>query len=195
VTAGALGGVPTAEITVDGIEPRSVVLYFHGGVYVMGDAFLAADLAPPDAGQGHLRRLPTRPRAPVSGSGRRRCCGYEAHLDDGIAPSNIAFAGESAGGAWPSPAWSTSRSRAAPMGRGPRHVTVCRSHPGGDDHGNQTRRRSAAQQGGPPSPSRRLYVGTGRRSWPDQPPIRTVIVTSARGKPAKRRLDYGSRTR
>jgi monoterpene epsilon-lactone hydrolase len=45
VTAGALGGVPTAEVTVNGIEPRHVVLYFHGGVYVIGDAFLAADLA------------------------------------------------------------------------------------------------------------------------------------------------------
>src|ERR1700730_6248642 len=44
VTAAALGGGPTAEITVDGIEPRHIVLYFHGGVYVMGDAFLAADL-------------------------------------------------------------------------------------------------------------------------------------------------------
>jgi monoterpene epsilon-lactone hydrolase len=45
VTAAALGGVPTAEITIDGIEPRHVVLYFHGGVYVIGDAFQAADLA------------------------------------------------------------------------------------------------------------------------------------------------------
>jgi len=45
VTAATLGGVPTAEITIDGIEPRPVVLYFHGGVYVIGDAFLAADLA------------------------------------------------------------------------------------------------------------------------------------------------------
>src|SRR3979490_2353591 len=45
VIATALGGVPTAEITVDGIEPRHVVLYFHGGVYVMSDAFLAAGLA------------------------------------------------------------------------------------------------------------------------------------------------------
>ena len=45
VTAAELGGVPAAEITVDGIEPRHVVLYFHGGVYVMGDAFLAAGLA------------------------------------------------------------------------------------------------------------------------------------------------------
>jgi acetyl esterase/lipase len=42
VTAAALGGVPTAEITIDGIEPRHVVLYFHGGVYVLGDAFQAA---------------------------------------------------------------------------------------------------------------------------------------------------------
>ena len=45
VAAAALGGVPAAEITIDGIEPRHVVLYFHGGVYVLGDAFLAADLA------------------------------------------------------------------------------------------------------------------------------------------------------
>src|SRR6266478_8081812 len=45
VTAAALGGVPTAEITVDGIEPHRAVLYFHGGVYVIGDAFLAAELA------------------------------------------------------------------------------------------------------------------------------------------------------
>jgi acetyl esterase/lipase len=45
VTAATLGGARTAEITIDGIEPRHVVLYFHGGVYVLGDAFLAADLA------------------------------------------------------------------------------------------------------------------------------------------------------
>jgi hypothetical protein len=30
VTAAALGGVPVAEITVDRVEPRHVVLYFHG---------------------------------------------------------------------------------------------------------------------------------------------------------------------
>ena len=45
VTAGVLGGVPTAEITAGGTERRHVVLYFHGGVYVMGDAFQAAGLA------------------------------------------------------------------------------------------------------------------------------------------------------
>ena len=43
VTEAELGGVRTAEIDVEGIEPRHVVLYFHGGVYAMGDAFVAAD--------------------------------------------------------------------------------------------------------------------------------------------------------
>ncbi|MCW2890610.1 MAG: alpha/beta hydrolase, partial [Actinomycetia bacterium] len=45
VTTAALGGVPTAEVTVDGVEPRHVVLYFHGGVYVLGGASQAAGLA------------------------------------------------------------------------------------------------------------------------------------------------------
>src|ERR1700730_2721825 len=45
VTRAALGSVPTAEITVVGVEARHVVLYFHGGVDAIGDAALAADLA------------------------------------------------------------------------------------------------------------------------------------------------------
>src|SRR3954452_13201042 len=75
VTAAALGGVPTAQITVHGIEPRHVVLYFHGGVYVMGDAFLAAGLAAEVGRRTHARvisvdyRLPPPP--PQSGGGRR----------------------------------------------------------------------------------------------------------------------------
>ena len=32
VIAAALGSVPTAEITIAGVGPRHVVLYFHGGV-------------------------------------------------------------------------------------------------------------------------------------------------------------------
>ena len=75
VTPAALGGVPTAEITVDRVEPRHVVLYFHGGVYVMGDAFLAATWPRRSAGGPAPRSSPSTtgsPRAPVSGSGRRR---------------------------------------------------------------------------------------------------------------------------
>jgi len=43
VTEAGLGGVRTAEIDVEGIETRHVVLNFHGGVYALGDAFVAAD--------------------------------------------------------------------------------------------------------------------------------------------------------
>src|ERR1700759_4857200 len=57
VTRAVLGGVPTAEITVDGVEPRHVVLYFHGGVYVMGEAALAAGLASEIGRRTHARVL------------------------------------------------------------------------------------------------------------------------------------------
>jgi epsilon-lactone hydrolase len=102
VTAAALGGVPTAEITVDGIEPRHVVLYFHGGVYVMGDAALAAGLASQIGRRTDARVISVdyrlAPEHPYPAAVDDALAAYEALLDDGIAPSDIAFAGESAGG-------------------------------------------------------------------------------------------------
>jgi monoterpene epsilon-lactone hydrolase len=102
VTAATLGGVPTAEITVDGIDPRHVVLYFHGGVYVIGDAFLAADLASQVGRRTHSKVISVdyrlAPEHPYPAAVDDALAAYEALLDDGIAPSGIAFAGESAGG-------------------------------------------------------------------------------------------------
>jgi acetyl esterase/lipase len=102
VTAAALGGVPTAEITVDGIEPRHVVLYFHGGVYVMSDAFLAADLASQVGRRTHAKVISVdyrlAPEHPYPAAVDDALAAYEALLHNGIAPSDIAFAGESAGG-------------------------------------------------------------------------------------------------
>jgi len=102
VTASALGGVPTAEITVDGIEPRHVVLYFHGGVYVMGDAFLSADLASQVGRRTHAKVISVdyrlAPEHPYPAAVDDALAAYEALLHNGIAPSDIAFAGESAGG-------------------------------------------------------------------------------------------------
>jgi monoterpene epsilon-lactone hydrolase len=102
VTAAELGGVPTAEITVDGIEPRNVVLYFHGGVYVMGDAFLAAGLASQVGRRTHAKVISVdyrlAPEHPYPAAVDDALATYEALLNDGIAPSDIAFAGESAGG-------------------------------------------------------------------------------------------------
>jgi monoterpene epsilon-lactone hydrolase len=102
VTAAALGGVPTAEITVDGIEPRHVVLYFHGGVYVMGDAFLAADLASQIGRRTRAKVISVdyrlAPEHPYPAAVDDALAAYEALLQAGTAPSDIAFAGESAGG-------------------------------------------------------------------------------------------------
>jgi acetyl esterase/lipase len=102
VTAAALGGVPTAEITVDGIEPRHVVLYFHGGVYAMGDAALAAGLASQVGRRTAARVISVgyrlAPEHPYPAAVDDALAAYEALLDNGTAPSDIAFAGESAGG-------------------------------------------------------------------------------------------------
>ena len=102
VTAAALGGVPTAEITIDGIEPRHVVLYFHGGVYVLGDAFQAADLASQVGRRTRAKVISVdyrlAPEHPYPAAVDDARAAYEALLHNGTAPSGIAFAGESAGG-------------------------------------------------------------------------------------------------
>jgi monoterpene epsilon-lactone hydrolase len=103
VTAAELGGVPTAEITVDGIEPRHVVLYFHGGVYVMGDAALAADLASQVGRRTDAKVISVdyrlAPEHPYPAAVDDAFAAYEALVDNGIAPSDIVLVGESAGGA------------------------------------------------------------------------------------------------
>jgi acetyl esterase/lipase len=102
VTAGALGGVPTAEITIDRIEPRHVVLYFHGGVYVLGDAFQAAGLASQIGRRTRAKVISVdyrlAPEHPYPAAVDDALAAYQALLRGGTAPSDIAFAGESAGG-------------------------------------------------------------------------------------------------
>ncbi|MCW2702498.1 MAG: alpha/beta hydrolase [Blastococcus sp.] len=102
VTAAALGTVPVAEITVAGTEPRHVVLYFHGGVYVLGDAFQAAGLASQVGRRTRAKVISVdyrlAPEHPYPAAVHDALAAYEALLYDGTAPSDIAFAGESAGG-------------------------------------------------------------------------------------------------
>jgi len=102
VIAAALGGVPTAEITIDGIEPRHVVLYFHGGVYVIGDAFQAAGLASQVGRRTGAKVISVdyrlAPEHPYPAAIDDALAAYQALLEGGTAPSDIALAGESAGG-------------------------------------------------------------------------------------------------
>ncbi|MFJ6086928.1 alpha/beta hydrolase [Streptomyces sp. NPDC092369] len=102
VKSGALGGVPVTEITVEGVEPRHVVLYFHGGVYVLGDALSAAGLASQVGRRTGAKAFSVdyrlAPEHPYPAAVDDALAAYEALLRDGIAPSDIVFAGESAGG-------------------------------------------------------------------------------------------------
>ena len=101
VTTAALGAVKTAEITTAGIEPRHVVLYFHGGVYVLGDAFLAADLASEVGRRTRAKVISVdyrlAPEHPYPAAVDDALAAYEALLRGGTAAADIAFAGESAG--------------------------------------------------------------------------------------------------
>jgi acetyl esterase/lipase len=102
VTSAALGGVPTADITIDGTAPRHVVLYFHGGVYVLGDAAQAAALAAQVARRTSATVISVdyrlAPEHPYPAAVDDALAAYQALLEGGTAPSDIAFAGESAGG-------------------------------------------------------------------------------------------------
>jgi epsilon-lactone hydrolase len=102
VTAAALGGVPTAEITIGGIEPRHVVLYFHGGVYVIGDAFQAVGLASQVGRRTGAKVISVdyrlAPEHPYPAAVDDALAAYQALLEGGTAPSDIVLAGESAGG-------------------------------------------------------------------------------------------------
>jgi monoterpene epsilon-lactone hydrolase len=102
VTPADLGGVPAAGITIDGIEHRHVVLYFHGGVYVLGDAFQSADLASQIGRRAQARVISLdyrlAPEHPYPAAVDDALAAYDALLREGTAPSGIAFAGDSAGG-------------------------------------------------------------------------------------------------
>jgi epsilon-lactone hydrolase len=119
VTASELGGVPTAEITVDGIAAVNVVLYFHGGVYVLGDAFQSADLAAQVARRTRARAISVdyrlAPEHPYPAAVDDALAAYQALLANGTAPSSIAFAGESAGCGLALAALVSARDRGLPL--------------------------------------------------------------------------------
>jgi acetyl esterase/lipase len=100
VAEGELGGVPTAEITVDGIDDRRVGLYFHGGVHVLGDAASVADLASrigrPAGAKVISVAYRLAPEHPYPAAVDDALTAYESLLQQGF--EYIVFAGESAGG-------------------------------------------------------------------------------------------------
>ena len=97
-----VGGVGAIDVTIGDAVRSNVILYFHGGVYVIGSAAasvaLASDLA---------RRVDARvvsvdyrlaPEHPFPAAVNDARAAYEGLLQQGIGPGQVALAGESAGG-------------------------------------------------------------------------------------------------
>lgn len=97
-----LGGVGAIEVTIEGIAPTNVLLYFHGGVYTIGSARtslgLAADLARRSGAKVVTVDYRLAPEHPFPAAVDDATAAYQGLLSLGVAPGTIAVSGDSAGG-------------------------------------------------------------------------------------------------
>jgi epsilon-lactone hydrolase len=98
----AVGGVGAVEVAVNGNDSANVILYFHGGVYVIGSAGaslpLAADLARRTSARVVSVDYRLAPEHPYPAALDDAKAAYDGLLAQGVDPSHIAVSGESAGG-------------------------------------------------------------------------------------------------
>jgi acetyl esterase/lipase len=118
-TAITLGGVDTLEVTVDGGDSANVILYFHGGVYVIGSAAasvpLVADLARRTGARVMTVDYRLAPEHPYPAAVEDAQAAYRGLLSQGVNPRRIAIAGESAGAGLAVAALLGSRDAGKPM--------------------------------------------------------------------------------
>jgi monoterpene epsilon-lactone hydrolase len=97
-----VGGVSGVEVTIEGADAENVILYFHGGVYVIGSAGasvpLVGDLARRAGAKAITLDYRLAPENPYPAAVEDAQAAYEGLLGEGIDPGQIALAGESAGG-------------------------------------------------------------------------------------------------
>jgi monoterpene epsilon-lactone hydrolase len=96
-----IGGVAGVEVTIQGNEAEDVILYFHAGVYVIGSAVstvpLVGDLVRRAGAKAITLEYRLAPEHPYPAAVEDARAAYEGLLAQGIAPTQIALAGESAG--------------------------------------------------------------------------------------------------
>ena len=96
-----VGGVGTVEVTIRGADSSNVVLYFHGGVYVIGSAAASVPLVSELARRADTKAITVdyrlAPEHPFPAALEDARATYEGLLAQGVDPRRIAFAGESAG--------------------------------------------------------------------------------------------------
>jgi monoterpene epsilon-lactone hydrolase len=97
-----IGGVNAIEVTAPGADADAVILYFHGGVYVIGSAAtsvpLVAELARRTGARVITLDYRLAPEHPYPAAVEDAQDAYQGLLEQGVDPGQIALAGESAGG-------------------------------------------------------------------------------------------------
>jgi acetyl esterase/lipase len=97
-----IGGVNAVDVKIQGVDAANTILYFHGGVYVIGTAAstvpLASDLARRTGARAITVDYRLAPEHPFPGAVDDARAVYEGLLAQGIDAGRIALAGESAGG-------------------------------------------------------------------------------------------------
>ncbi|MFF1822543.1 alpha/beta hydrolase [Kribbella sp. NPDC058245] len=97
LTPRTLGGVPALDVAVEGAQGDGVILYLHGGAYVVGNARTGANLAAPLARRVGVPAVSLDYRLAPEDP-------FPAAVDDALAAyrelagQNVALAGDSAGG-------------------------------------------------------------------------------------------------
>jgi monoterpene epsilon-lactone hydrolase len=97
-----IGGVNAVDVTIRGIDTANTILYFHGGVYVIGSAATSVPLVSDLARRAHAKAVTVdyrlAPEHPYPAAVDDARAAYVGLLAQGVDASQIALAGESAGG-------------------------------------------------------------------------------------------------
>jgi epsilon-lactone hydrolase len=100
--AATVGGIPARWATAPGVSKDRVLLYLHGGGYILGSSMayraLYSGLARAAGARGLAIDYRLAPEHPFPAAVEDAVSGYRALLGQGIAPGSIAIAGDSAGG-------------------------------------------------------------------------------------------------
>lgn len=99
---GEAGGVPTLDLEIEGTQTDKILLWLHGGWYVMGSpltsAGLSADLARRVGARVVSVEYRLAPEHPAPAALEDALAAYRALLERGVDPAAVAIIGESAGG-------------------------------------------------------------------------------------------------
>jgi acetyl esterase/lipase len=102
VIPGTLGEVPVLEISIHGITPAGTLLWFHGGVFVLGSARTSAGLASDVARRTRMKVISVdyrlAPEHPFPAALDDAVAAYRGLISRGADTARIAVVGESAGG-------------------------------------------------------------------------------------------------